>query len=103
MLDKVVLATLGALTLTKEKSKELVEQLVKKGEIAKDEAPEFLRQVVKKGEEVTAEVDRKVGIAVKNFSKNMNFATKAEVEKLKNEIQRLSKKIEKNPKKRVKK
>ena len=102
MLEKAVLATLGALTLTKEKSKEWVDHLVKKGEIAKEEAPDFLKQLVKKGDEARTEIDRRITVAIEKFSTNMNFATKSDVEELRTEIRKLSKKLEKkaSPKKR---
>ena len=105
MFEKAVLATLGALTLTKEKSKEWVDHLVKRGEIAKDEAPEFLRQLVKKGDEARTEIDRRITLAIEKFSANMNFATKSEVQELRAEIRRLSKKLEekRSPKRRTQK
>ena len=104
MLEKAVLATLGALTLTKERSKEWVDHLVKKGEIAKEEAPDFLKQLVKKGDEARTEIDRRIILAIEKFSTNMNFATKSDVEELRAEVRRLSKKLEKKgPKKRAQK
>lgn len=102
MLKRVVLATLGALTLTKEKSKEWVDQLVKKGEIAKEEAPEFLKQFIKRGEEARVELDKRISIGVEKFSKSMNFATKSDIEQLRKEVEKLSKRLEKSSKKRVK-
>ena len=103
MFEKVFLASLGALTLTKEKSKEWVEQLVRKGEIAREEAPEFLRQVAKRGEEVSAELDKRISSAVESLSKSMDFATKSDLDELRREIRDLAAKLEEPPKKRKKK
>ena len=103
MFEKVFLASLGALTLTKEKSREWVDQLVKKGEIAREEAPEFLRQLAKRGEEVSSELDKRISSAVDSFSRSMDFATKSDLDELRKEIRDLASKLEAPPKKRKKK
>jgi len=95
MLRKAILAALGAMTLTKEKSREFVDQLVKRGEIAKDEAPEFLKQLIKRGDETRVELDKRIGVAVERFSKRMDFATRTDIQQLRRELQKLSRRLDK--------
>ena len=57
-LKKVVLAGIGATALTMEKSKELIEKLIEKGELTADQSKELIKKLVEKGE-LTAEQGKK--------------------------------------------
>ncbi|RKY86229.1 polyhydroxyalkanoate synthesis regulator, partial [candidate division KSB1 bacterium] len=51
LLKKGVLLGLGAVTLTKEKAEELVDELIKKGELAREERATAIDEFLKKAEE----------------------------------------------------
>lgn len=88
-LKKLILAGIGTMAVTYEKSKEVVDELVKKGEIA-----------VGDGKELNEELKRKIGkraeqgreFSEEGFRKivsGMGFATEKEIEELRERIEKL--------------
>jgi polyhydroxyalkanoate synthesis regulator phasin len=86
-LKKLLLAGIGSVALTYEKAEDIINELVKKGEIA-----------VKDGKELSEELKRKIqnksedaGGHLKDVLSGMNLATKEDIEELKKRIEELEK------------
>ncbi|MCK4993764.1 MAG: phasin family protein [Candidatus Omnitrophica bacterium] len=86
---------LGALVMTKEKAEEVVNELVKKGEVGQDEGKELINELIEKGEKSKKEIEDQIEKTVKNVVGKLDISTKKEIEELKSEIEELKKKLSK--------
>ena len=92
VLKKTVLAGIGAFNLSRKRATEIVEELIKQGELAEGQKAKAIKELMDKGEgrakEFTQEVEEQVKKAVSKFR-----GPNKEVEKLKEEISDLKAKI----------
>ena len=86
---------LGALVMTKEKAEEVVNELVKKGEVGQEEGKELINDLIEKGEKGKKEIEDKIEKTVKSVIEKLDISAKKEVEELKSEIEELKKKLNK--------
>ena len=86
---------LGALVMTKEKVEEVVNELVKKGEIGQEEGKELINDLMEKGEKSKKEIEDQIEKTVKGVLGKLDISTKKEIEELKSEIEELKKKLNK--------
>ncbi len=93
VVKKAMLAGIGALSVTREKVEELVDDLIKKGELGKEERAKFVRELVEKAEARSREakkwVDERVKVAVTKFRP----AREEEVAKLCEQVSDLTKTV----------
>jgi len=92
LLDKFLLSGLGVLVLTEDKIEKLIGELTKKGEIGQGEKKELLTEIIEKGEEKKKEIEGKIREKVKKVLSQMNVATKDDIQKLEKRIETLEKK-----------
>ncbi len=92
LIEKMVLAGLGVLTLTKEKAEKLVEDLVKRGEVARKDQPEFVKELLEKGKGTRIEIEKIVEKTVTNVLGKLNIPTKSDIDTLMKKIEGLAKK-----------
>jgi polyhydroxyalkanoate synthesis regulator phasin len=96
MLDiirKSMLAGIGLLTLSQEKARELVDELVKQGEVSKEEGSKLLKEFLEKVDKNTQELEKKVNELLQKTLTKMNIPTKEELEKLRREIESLKQQL----------
>ena len=93
LMKKGVLMGLGAITLTKEKAEALVDELVKKGELAKEERGSAITELLEKAEKEEKILHDKIAAEVKKITEELGLATKKDVKSLEKKIDDLSKKI----------
>jgi polyhydroxyalkanoate synthesis regulator phasin len=92
-LRRLFLTGIGALTLTKEKVEEIVEMLVKKGEITAEEGRQFVRDVLKRVEEGRKVLEEKIEMGVKKMIEKADLVTKEELKDLSKRVTLLEEKI----------
>lgn len=83
---------LGAAVITKEQIEKRVEALVQRGEISKNDSKELIQQWVEKGEEARQEIDDIVKTRVNQALTSLNMVTKEEFQELERRIQALENK-----------
>ncbi len=93
VLKKAMLAGIGAVVLTKEKVEEMVDELVKKGEISKEDRAKFVRELADKAEARSREVKKWVEESVKATMSKIKMARAEEVELLRKQVQELTKEV----------
>jgi len=91
LIKKGVLMGLGAITLTKEKVEQVVDELVKKGELTKDDGPQAVKNLLKKAEEQEKEFFDKISAEVKKAIAKMDIPTKKDIERLEKKIESIKK------------
>ena len=94
-LKRAVSLGLGALLVTREKVEEVVNELVKKGEVGQEEGKKLISKLIEKGEKNKKKVEAQIGGIVKGVTEKLNIPTRKELNELKSEIKQLRKKLNK--------
>jgi poly(hydroxyalkanoate) granule-associated protein len=92
-IEKLMLAGLGAIILTKEKAEKIVDELVKKGKITKKKGPDIVKTILEKGKDTRNEIEKIVEKSVMKIHKRLNIPTRNDFEKLSKKIDTLEKKL----------
>ncbi|MDQ1910098.1 phasin family protein [Paenibacillus sp. GD4] len=79
----------GITVLSKEKIEQLVEDLVKKGDVAPDESKELVTRLVEKGEQQQSEIKRMVREQLQKVMSELQVATKEDIARLEQRIEKL--------------
>ncbi|MGB9813075.1 MAG: phasin family protein [Thermovenabulum sp.] len=87
-------AGIGLIALTKEKAEEIIQELVKKGEVSKEEGKDLLKNLVDKIDQEKRRLQQKIDEQIELAIKNMNLVRKQEMDELKLKIEELERKIE---------
>jgi len=82
IIKKIFLAGLGAATLTREKAEDIIEELVKKGELSREEKPGVLNDLLKATEKRKDEMQNFVKEEVQKILKTFDIPTREEIDAL---------------------
>ncbi len=91
VIKKAMLAGLGA----QEKARELVDELVKAGELSKNEAATLVKEWTSKAEESTKDLDLKIKDTIAGAFEKLNIPTRDDLERLDKKIQGISARLSK--------
>ncbi len=75
-LDKLMLAGLGALTMTRERAEKLFDEYVSKGQAEREARSGFVKEVMDNADRTRAEFQRLVADQVRQTVNNLHLATK---------------------------
>lgn len=95
VVKKALLAGLGA----QEKVKELVDELVKKGEISKSQGAKIVKTWTEKADKRKENLSKNLSELINKTLTRMNIPTKKDIQELNKKIDALSKKLEGTEKK----
>ena len=85
-LDKVMLAGLGALSMTKEKAEKLFDEYVEQGRRVKEDRSGFVKDVMDSAEKTRNELERIVSEQVQQAVAKLDLPTKADIARLEKKI-----------------
>ena len=94
-LKKMILTTLGTVSLTKKSAESLVKDLVKQGDLTQNEGKKFVNDLMKGVEKERNIIEKNTEKTIRNILKKTEIPTRKEIVDLKNKIEQLSKKIDK--------
>lgn len=86
MLKDLIYAGVGAATILKEKVEEEMKKLEEQGKIKTTDAKSFLESIEKKGKEEETRIKDEIKSALKEVIDELGLATKADLEKLKEDL-----------------
>jgi len=92
---KLLLASVGAVELTKEKVEGIIQELIKKGEVAKEEGMGLIEEILRRKEESKKALENKIETEITKVMEKLNIPTKKEIQKLREKIEILTKNIDK--------
>ena len=92
LIERILLAGAGAFTLTKEKAEKIVDDLIKRGEVAKKDQAKFLKELLKRGKNTRVEIEKIVEKTMTNVLNKLNIPTKSDIDTLIKKIDKLAKK-----------
>ena len=88
-LDKLMLAGLGALTMTRERAEKLFDEYVNKGETAREGRSRFVKEVLDGAEKTRAERQKLVSDQVRQTVSSLHLASKEDVERVEQKLDQL--------------
>ena len=94
-LDKMMLAGLGALTMTRERAEKLFDEYVNKGQTARESRTGFVKEVMDSADRTRSELQKLVADQVHKTVDGLNLATKDDLQRVEKKIDQL---LAKNPK-----
>jgi len=89
LIKKTMLTGVGLVFMTKDRIKELVEELTKKGELTVKEGKELLDDLLKKSEKAKKDLEIQIEKIVKETMKKMNLADAEELSKVMKRVKKL--------------
>jgi len=84
----------GLAAMTREKTEELVKELVKKGEMSEKEGKQLVNDLMEKSKKMTREIETKTEEMVTSTLKRLNIPTRKELDELRERVDRLEKRGE---------
>jgi polyhydroxyalkanoate synthesis regulator phasin len=90
-LRKALLAGFGV----QEKVKELIDELVEKGELSKSEGARLVKEWSQKADQSTSELNKTVADVISKTMEKMNLPTKDDINRLDKKVQTLSTRLKK--------
>ena len=94
-LKRVILTTLGTVSLTKKKAESLVKDLVKHGDLTQIEGKKLINDLTKNVEKEKDVIEKNTEKVIRNILKKTEIPTRKEIADLKNKIEQLTNKINK--------
>ena len=88
-LDKLMLAGLGALTMTRERAEKLFDEYVSKGQAAKETRSGFVKEVMDGAEKTRQELQKLVSDQVRHTVNSSQLATRDDIQRLEQKIDQL--------------
>ncbi len=85
-LDKLFLAGLGAMTITKEKAEQIFDEYVKKGQAQRENKNGFVHDLLGTAEKNRAEMGKLISEHLKKAISAAHFATKEDMERIEKKL-----------------
>ena len=93
-LERGFLATVGALSISREKIQEMVDQLVERGELTRDEGKQLVDKLIKRGQEERETMGNLVRQEVQKVVGELDIATRKDLQALNKKLDALLKKLD---------
>ncbi len=94
IIKKAINLGYGALIMTKENVEELMDEMVKKGEIKKDEAKAQVKEVFNKILSSKKEIELKIEEIVEKMLHKLDIPTRNELQQMQKKLEEIVKKLE---------
>jgi len=88
-LDKMMLAGLGALSMTRERAEKVFDEYVNKGQAARETRSGFVKEVMDGAERTRSELEKLVSSQVQQTVDGLQLASKADVQRLEQKLDQL--------------
>lgn len=91
-LDKLMLAGLGAMSMTKEKAEEIFDEYVEKGKARKEERSGFVKDLIDRAEKSKKDMEKLISEQIDKALAKLPLATKDDLKHIEKKIDQLLKK-----------
>ena len=91
-LDKMMMAGLGALSMTREHAEQMFDEAVSKGKAAKDSRSGFVKEVMDSADKTRSELEKMISEQVQKTVTNLHLATQEDVQRIEQKLDELLKK-----------
>lgn len=93
-IERGILASVGFFSMTQEKAKKIVDELIQRGEVEKDEAKDWVEKLVERGEEERQSWRNLIHDEVKSVLDEFGMVTKQDLQDLTKQIEEKNKHTE---------
>ncbi|MDD5459384.1 MAG: hypothetical protein PHF37_08340 [Phycisphaerae bacterium] len=91
-IEKMMLAGLGAMSMTKERAEKIFDEYVSRGQVEKDKKAGFVHEMLDAAERTRTDLETIISKQVKETVKKLDLAAKEDIAKLEAKIDKLIKK-----------
>lgn len=91
-LDKMMMASLGALSMTRERAEKMFDEAVSKGKEAKDNRSGFVKEVMDSADKTRTELENLVSEQVQKTVTELHLASREDIERIEQKLDKLLKK-----------
>ncbi len=88
-LDKMMLAGLGALSMTREKAEQMFDEYVGKGRTERDNRSGFVKEVMDSAERTRSELEKMISKQVQETVTSLHLATQDDVRRIEQKLDQL--------------
>ena len=88
-LDKLMLAGLGAMTMTREKAEEIFDEYVEKGKAQKEQRSGFVKDMMDQADKAKADLEKVISEQVEKAMAKQPIATKEDVKRIEDKLDQL--------------
>ena len=85
-LDRLMLAGLGALSMTRERAEKIYDEYVSRGRVERDARSGFVKEVMDSAERTRQELEKLVSDQVQQAMKTLHMATQEDVQRVEREM-----------------
>ena len=89
-LDKLMLAGLGAISMTRERAEKIFDEYVSRGKLEKDQRTGFVKAVMDAADKNREELEKLIARQVRETVEHLNLPTRSDVERLEQKIDKLT-------------
>ena len=89
ILKKIMLTGLGIIDITKEKAEKIVDELVKRGEVAESESKKYAEDLFKKAKDLEENLKTKI----EKIITEKEYATKKEIQEVNEKLDKILRKL----------
>ncbi|HSF80118.1 MAG TPA: phasin family protein [Anaerolineales bacterium] len=91
---KLLLASVGAISIAQDEIEDFVNKLIERGEIAEQDGRKLISEIVDKRKQRVHKAEDEIGRRVEVVLDRLNVPTKADIDSLSKQVSALSKKVE---------
>jgi polyhydroxyalkanoate synthesis regulator phasin len=91
-LDKMMLAGLGAISMTRERAEKIFDEYVSRGKLEKESRTGFVKAIMDAADKNRAELEKLIAKQVRETVEHLNLPTRDDLERLEQKIDKLAKK-----------
>jgi polyhydroxyalkanoate synthesis regulator phasin len=91
-LDKMMLAGLGALSMTRERAEKIFDEYVSRGKAEKDSRSGFVKEVMDGAERTRHELEKTISEQVRQSVANLHLASREDLQRIEAKLDQLLKK-----------
>lgn len=88
-LDKIMMAGLGALSMTRERAEKIFDEYVQKGQAQKDARSGFVRDLMAASEKTRKSFEKLVNEQVEHAVKTLDLASKEDIQRIEHKLDAL--------------
>ena len=90
-LDKMMLAGLGAISMTRERAEKIFDKYVSRGKVEKENRTGFVKAVMDAADKNREELEKLIAKQVRETVEHLNLPTREDIQRLEQKIDNLSK------------
>jgi polyhydroxyalkanoate synthesis regulator phasin len=90
-LDKMMLAGLGAISMTRERAEKIFDEYVSRGKIEKENRSGFVKAIMDAADKNREELEKLIAKQVRETVEHLNLPTRDDIQRLEQKIDNLSK------------